>query len=300
MLMMMLGLGLGMVMQVLVLAVQNAVDYAHLGVATSGSILFRSIGGSVGVSLFGAIFANRLQSELAPLAAGGHAVVALNPASVGRLSPAAHAEYVQAFAAALHPVFIVAAVLGLLAFLLSWVLREMPLRKTVEAAGIGESFAMPRNADSLRELERIVVTLARRENRGRVYVRIAERAGVYLAPAQSWLLMRLSERAPMPLKALAGDLRVDSARLAAPLDDLRRRSLVGAAVNKPITLTGRGRKTVDRLIAARREGLTELLAGWSPEHHAEVMALLDRLARTLTSEMPTGAAGVRTRRDFGL
>ena len=46
--MVVLGLGLGMVMQVLVLAVQNAVDYKYLGVATSGSTMFRSIGGSIG------------------------------------------------------------------------------------------------------------------------------------------------------------------------------------------------------------------------------------------------------------
>jgi len=55
--MLVLGLGLGMVMQVLVLAVQNAVDYRELGVATSGATLFRGIGGSIGVALFGAIFA---------------------------------------------------------------------------------------------------------------------------------------------------------------------------------------------------------------------------------------------------
>ncbi|HEY5395964.1 MAG TPA: MDR family MFS transporter, partial [Trebonia sp.] len=59
-----LGLGLGMVMQVLVLAVQNAVDYSDLGVATSGATLFRSIGGSLGTSVLGAIFANRLSTEL--------------------------------------------------------------------------------------------------------------------------------------------------------------------------------------------------------------------------------------------
>src|SRR5205823_10345021 len=62
--MVVLGLGLGRVMQVLVLAVQNAVDYKFLGVATSGSTMFRSIGGPIGGSLFGAIFANRLHTEL--------------------------------------------------------------------------------------------------------------------------------------------------------------------------------------------------------------------------------------------
>ena len=55
-----LGLGLGLVMQVLVLAVQNAVDYQDLGVATSGATLFRSIGGSVGTAILGSIFSNRL------------------------------------------------------------------------------------------------------------------------------------------------------------------------------------------------------------------------------------------------
>lgn len=51
--MLLLGLGLGMVMQILVMAVQNAVPYAQLGVATSGTTLFRSIGGSVGTAIFG-------------------------------------------------------------------------------------------------------------------------------------------------------------------------------------------------------------------------------------------------------
>ena len=63
--MIVLGLGLGMVMQVLVLAVQNAVDYRYLGVATSGTTLFRSIGGTIGVSLFGAIFTATLTGNLA-------------------------------------------------------------------------------------------------------------------------------------------------------------------------------------------------------------------------------------------
>src|SRR3546814_373288 len=63
--MLLLGLGLGMVMQVLILAVQNAVSYRNLGVATSAATLFRSIGGSFGVSMFGAIFAAGLAAGLA-------------------------------------------------------------------------------------------------------------------------------------------------------------------------------------------------------------------------------------------
>jgi hypothetical protein len=62
--MLVLGLGLGFTMQVLVLAVQNAVDYQHLGVATSSATLFRSMGGTIGVPIFGAIFANKLAPSL--------------------------------------------------------------------------------------------------------------------------------------------------------------------------------------------------------------------------------------------
>src|SRR5436305_7020138 len=60
-----LGVGLGSVMQVLVIAVQNAVEYRDLGVATSGATLFRLIGGSFGTAILGAIFAARLTASLA-------------------------------------------------------------------------------------------------------------------------------------------------------------------------------------------------------------------------------------------
>ncbi len=62
--MIVLGMGLGSVMQVLVLVVQNAVPYSELGVATSGATFFRSIGGSFGTAIFGAIFSNVLVGNL--------------------------------------------------------------------------------------------------------------------------------------------------------------------------------------------------------------------------------------------
>jgi hypothetical protein len=128
--MLVLGLGLGMVMQVLVLAVQNAVPLRHMGTATSGSILFRQSGGSVGIAIFGAIFANRLSSELAArgVHSAGHSV---SPAAVHGLPAAARQAYAGAIAAALHPVFVTAAVLAVLSFGLTWLLRETPLRATV-------------------------------------------------------------------------------------------------------------------------------------------------------------------------
>jgi MFS family permease len=128
-----LGLGLGLTMQVLVLAAQNAVDYRLLGVATSGTSLARQVGGSIGVSIFGAIFTNRLGHELAHrLPRGVHAPTHASPAAVQHLPSVLHDAYVAAFAAALHPVFLTAAAVMLGAFALSWRLRDVPLR---EAAG---------------------------------------------------------------------------------------------------------------------------------------------------------------------
>jgi EmrB/QacA subfamily drug resistance transporter len=142
-----LGLGLGMVMQVLVLAAQNAVAYRYLGVATSASTLFRQIGGSIGVSLFGAIFANRLSANLASrLPPGVHPPTSSNPEAVKHLPPAIHEAYISAIAASLRPVFVVAACFGVLAFALTWLLQDVPLRSG-KGADVGDTFAAPSPAD---------------------------------------------------------------------------------------------------------------------------------------------------------
>ena len=80
--MLVLGVGLGLIMQVLVLAVQNSVPYEQLGVATSSATLFRSIGGSLGTAILGAIFANRLADELAAGCPAAPAPQASPPAQV--------------------------------------------------------------------------------------------------------------------------------------------------------------------------------------------------------------------------
>jgi len=140
--MLVLGLGLGMVMQVLVIAVQNAVDFRTMGVATSGSILFRQVGGSVGIAIFGAIFVNRLHANLAKaLPAGTHGPSTPTPAIINKLPPEIHVKYVGAFAASLHPMFVVAAAISAFSFLLTWFLKEVPLRKTTHGASAAEELA---------------------------------------------------------------------------------------------------------------------------------------------------------------
>jgi EmrB/QacA subfamily drug resistance transporter len=141
--MLVVGIGIGMVMQVLVLAVQNSVDHRLMGVATSGAMLFRQIGGSIGVALFGAIFANRLGVNLAERLPGVRLPKTANPEAVAQLPPGIHDSYVSAFAASLHPVFVVGAVVGVAAFLLTWLLREVPLRRSTGAGETaGEAFGL--------------------------------------------------------------------------------------------------------------------------------------------------------------
>ena len=141
--MLVVGIGIGMVMQVLVLAVQNSVDHRLMGVATSGAMLFRQIGGSIGVALFGAIFANRLAANLADRLPGVRLPGTANPEVVRQLPPAIHHTYVSAFAASLEPVFLVGAAVGVAAFLLTWLLREMPLRHSTGAGETaGEAFGL--------------------------------------------------------------------------------------------------------------------------------------------------------------
>ncbi len=124
-----LGIGLGMVMPVLTLAVQNTVEFRHMGVATSGATLFRSIGGSLGVAAFGALFSHGLQSRLAQaLPAGTELPPALGPAAVHQLPEAVRGAYLHAFAGSLHVVYLSAAGVIAIAFVLAWFVESAPLR----------------------------------------------------------------------------------------------------------------------------------------------------------------------------
>jgi hypothetical protein len=193
--MLVLGLGIGLVMQVLVPAAQNSVDYKYLGVATSGSTLFRQIGGSIGVSIFGAIFANRLASNLeATIPPGAQVSAAANPSALKQLAPAVHDAYVTAITAALRRVFLTAAALAVLGFVLTWFLRELPLKATAQAPDLGDGFHPGRDANGLRELERALSVLAAREHRWEMYRRLAGRAGPSTSRRRSSGCLRHSTR----------------------------------------------------------------------------------------------------------
>jgi EmrB/QacA subfamily drug resistance transporter len=131
-----LGVGLGCVMQVLVLIVQNAVPYSELGVATSGATFFRSIGGSFGTAIFGAIFSNVLVGNLVSHLHGaklpsGLSTSSVTPAILDKLPAAVHHGLAAAYAQSIQTVFIIAAPIGLIAFLASLLIPHMELRRAV-------------------------------------------------------------------------------------------------------------------------------------------------------------------------
>jgi MFS family permease/DNA-binding MarR family transcriptional regulator len=289
--MLVLGLGLGLVLQVLVLAAQNAVEYKYLGVVSSGSTLFRQIGGSIGVAVFGAIFANQLATNLeGKLPPGAHVPTAADPAVVKRLPPAIHLGYITAITDALQPVFLTAAGVAVLGFLISWLLPEVTLRTTAQAPDPGDGFHPARDDNALREIERALSTLAGREHRWQLYERLAARAGIELAPPELWLLARLGERVPLNEGQLNEQLGVDQFQVAAALGDLERRSFVERGTRGEIALTSSARDAYERLVAARQAGLRELLDGWDPDDNPELRQLVDKLGRELVSEIPTPVA----------
>jgi EmrB/QacA subfamily drug resistance transporter len=298
-----LGLGLGSVMQVLVLAVQNAVEYKDLGVATSGATLFRSIGGSIGTAILGSVFSSRLSAELStllghagPAAAGAGAagvspgaaagrLAHANPASLSRLPAALHDVYITAFTNALGTVFVVAAFVAAAAFLLSWVLPQLPLRESVAAgSGIGETFAVPKHTDSQAEIARALSVLVGREGRRRMVEQWAQRAGVSLTPAECWVLVRSHFDPDADLEQLATDWQVPLPVATDALETLIQQGLLTVSDNGSRTPSAEGEAIAERLIAERRASLARLLEGWSPEQHAEIATLLTRFAHELAAE----------------
>lgn len=263
--MLILGLGLGMVMQVLVISVQNAVSYQDLGVATSGTTLFRMIGGSLGTAALGAIFTARL-------------------AQLRSSRP-----YPEAFAASLDAVFIVATAIAFVGFVLAWMMPEHPLRQTVAAAageaGIeaGEAFALPHDEESASELFRGLAVLADRDVQRQHIERIVAKAGETLTPAAAWLLVRLEENPKLDVAALGEQHRVPRDTMMSADRELQERGLVSIDRGAR-TVTPAGCDVLDRLIAARRAHLDEVTADWPPEQRAAVAAMLHRLAKDLVPD----------------
>jgi EmrB/QacA subfamily drug resistance transporter len=166
-----MGTGLGMTMQVLLLVAQNAVDYRELGVATSLAAFGRSIGGSIGIAVFGTVFSNRLSHDLpeqihriplreltkpAVLKGLSHldgASVTANPNTLNHLPPVLLHAVRVGFTDALQVVFLASIPVAAVGVIGALLLKEVPLRSGYvpadedavrnEGAELGETFGMP-------------------------------------------------------------------------------------------------------------------------------------------------------------
>jgi MFS family permease len=149
------GAGLGLSMQTIVIALQNAVDFHDMGVATSANTFFRSLGSVFGSAIFGAVLNNRLTHYMTN---GFTALAQKNPSALTTFRPTPqgitdlvaspnkypsviHNTAMDAYVHAFHIVFFTAAPITALGFILALMLREIPLRTSVDYAAAREEAA---------------------------------------------------------------------------------------------------------------------------------------------------------------
>jgi DNA-binding MarR family transcriptional regulator len=160
----------------------------------------------------------------------------------------------------------------------------------VRSDAIGESFAMPRDANSLEELEAIIARITGREQRWEAIRRIAERIGLELAPDEIWLLTHLGRsEGPVPTAALTDGFAITAAELDGIAGRLAARGLA-QPTGDGLVLTAAGREAFARMVAGYRARLAVILERWRPEEHAEVRAMLADFARGLVSDLPLAPA----------
>ncbi|MEU3616510.1 MFS transporter [Streptomyces sp. NPDC006872] len=283
------GLGLGLVMQVLVLIVQNAVGYEDLGVATSGATFFRSIGASFGVAIFGTVFAGRLGDKLTDAFRGvrlpsgvSAGTLESDPRGIADLPPDLRPGVLDAYASAITDVFLYAAPVALLGFVLAWFLREDPLRGSVTAPDVTETLASnPVERSSYDEVCRALSVLGTREGRREIYRKITAQAGYDLHPAASWLLLRINRYGSVEPSVLAERTTVP---LSVIMDAARQVEERRLAVREGLdmVLTDAGREVAERLAETREQSLAELLGDWwGPDRPTDLV----QLVRELNSEL---------------
>jgi hypothetical protein len=294
------GCGIGLVMQVLVVAVQNAVRYEELGVATSGNTLLRNIGSSTGTAVIGTIFATQLAANLerdfphSPDLV--HSARQVSTSVLAQLPADVRAMFLDAYSQALSTGFRIAGFISIAAFVASWFIKELPMRTTVTADGMGEAFGMPRRPDSLAEIARAVSVLVGRKATRQYLARLATESGVNLPLSDCWTLVALRWNTGANREALAERASAYSivpSVLEESLRDLTERGLI----TPDLALTPEGESCADRLTASVRDRLEGLLEGWEPERYPNLVRFLDDLSVELasSSSVDSGAG----RREIG-
>lgn len=251
-----LGTGIGLCMQVLILTVQNTAKFEDLGVATSGVTFFRTIGSSFGAAIFGSLFANFLDDRIGPAlaAAGAPALAAQSPQALHRLPSATAAPIIDAYADSLGRVFLCAAPVALVGFVLALMLKEVPLREMedVMSVDLGEGFGMP-STETPEQILELAVARMMRDSPDLRLRSLAGSPGCDLDVAALWGLLQIYRN-----KQVFGSARLTdiAERLRVPCEVLeptfRRLADTGYALRTGDEwwLTQAGARQVDEVVAA--------------------------------------------------
>ena len=264
--MLVLGAGIGLCMQVLTIIVQNTADFRDLGVVTSAVTFFRTLGSSFGVAIFGTVYSNALGTRLSAAFAQASG---LNPAAVAtpkllHAHPSAQiAPIVDAYAHALHVVFLAAVPVGLAGFVLALFLKQVPLRDSSRAGAsdVGGGFGMPDSADSSIQLQGAIARLLRSQ-RPENLAALREASGSELNTADGWCVSQVHVRERLDrdtsLTAIAQRVRVPRSRAVARIRRHPRGCGYLTGTEERLTVTPLGR---DRAGKARRRRAGR---GWPP------------------------------------
>jgi EmrB/QacA subfamily drug resistance transporter len=286
-----LGTGIGMCMQVLVLIVQSTANFSDLGVATSGVTFFRTIGSSFGAAIFGSLFANFLDSRIAgALSAGGAPPEAAeSPQALHRLPADVAAPIVQAYSDSLGLVFLCAAPVAVVGFLVALTLKQVPLRdiETTAALDMGEGFGMP-SPDSPEKMLEIAVGRLVRHSPEIKLRSIAGTRGCESDIALLWALIQIYRQSQVfgsaRLTEMGERLRIPPEVLSPTFDRLVE-SGHALRTGDQLWLTQSGARQVDAATAALVGRIVEKLET-SPTFEGrpdrrEVEAALERIAQRL-------------------
>ncbi|NKQ26781.1 MDR family MFS transporter [Streptomyces galbus] len=128
-----LGLGMGCLMQITMLVAQNSVEMRDMGVASSSTTLFRTLGSSFGVAIMGALFNHRVQDVMSERAGSIGSKVTeqsaqLDAAHLAKLPAAAREAYQYAVSDGTHAAFVLGSVVAVVALVAAVFVKEVPLK----------------------------------------------------------------------------------------------------------------------------------------------------------------------------
>lgn len=288
--MLVLGIGIGLCMQVLTIIVQSTVDYQDLGVATSGVTFFRTLGSSFGAAIFGTVYSNIQSSSLpAAVAASGLRPGQIATPALLHANPAAQiAPIIQAYAHAIHLVFLAAVPVAIVGFVIALFLKQVPLRETARAGAsdVGDAFGMPEGANSAQQLQTAIARVLQKRGK-EALITIRSNSGSSLVVSDGWCVGQVHVRgrvgADTGLEGIAKRFRIPPQVLEPAFHAAREHGyLVGP--DHQLDVTAAGQLEVDKFISSAKAWLATELSDWGAADDALLGEALGNMAKQFVDQ----------------